>query len=178
MVRMLSLLILLGAALQLLAQAPAFDEYQVKAAFLYNFAKFVEWPPGTFASSNEPIGICIVGQNPFGSTLENMVQGKKVGDRTFAVRHLADTQQAKGCQILFIGVGEWKRVRALLETLTKAPILTVGETDDFTSLGGVIAFQLEGPRVRIQIALESAERAKLRISSKLLSLAAIAKRQP
>jgi YfiR/HmsC-like len=180
MARMLSLFLLLGAALQLCAQAPgpAFDEYQVKAAFLYNFAKFVEWPPGTFANSNDPIGICIVGQNPFGSTLENMVQGKKVGDRAFVVRRLPDTQQAKSCQILFIAAGEWKRVRALLDVLKGSPVLTVGETDDFTSSGGVIAFQLEGPRVRIQIALETAVRAKLRISSKLLSLAEIAKSQP
>jgi uncharacterized protein DUF4154 len=178
MARMLSLFLLLGAALQLYAQTPAFDEYQVKAAFLYNFAKFVEWPPGTFANSGDPIGICIVGQNPFGSALENMVQGKKVGERVFEVRRLPDTQQTKGCQILFIGAGEWKRVRALLDALKGAPILTVGETDDFTSFGGVIAFQLQGPRVRIQIALESAERARLRISSKLLSLAEIAKKQP
>ena len=106
MARMLSLNLLLGAALQLSAQAPAFDEYQVKAAFLYNFAKFVEWPPGTFAISTDPIGICIVGQNPFGSALENMVQGKKVGDRAFEVRRLADTQQASQCQILFVGAAE------------------------------------------------------------------------
>ncbi len=178
MARMLSLILLLGTALQLYAQAPSFDEYQVKAAFLYNFAKFVEWPPGTFANPTDPIGICIVGQNPFGSTLENMVKGKKIGDRAFAVRRLTDTQQVKGCQILFIGAGEWKRARALLDALKGASVLTVGETDDFTSLGGVVAFQLEGPRVRIQIALESAERARLRISSKLLSLAEIAKRQP
>lgn len=178
MARMLSLFLLLSAAFQLRAQAPAFDEYQVKAAFLYNFAKFVQWPPGAFASSTDPIGICIVGQNPFGPALENMVRGKMVGDRAFVVRQLADTQQAKGCQILFIGAGEWKRVRALLDVLKGAPVLTVGETDDFTSAGGVIAFQLEGPRVRIQIAPEWAERAKLRISSKLLSLAEIAKRQP
>ena len=178
MARMLSLFVLLGATFKLGAEPPAFDEYQVKGAFLYNFAKFVEWPAGAFASPTDPIGICVVGQNPFGSALENMVQGKKVGDRSFAVRRLADTQQAKGCQILFIGAGEWKRVRALLDTLKGSPVLTVGETDDFTSLGGVIAFQLEGPRVRIQIDLQSAEHAKLRISSKLLSLAEIAKRQP
>ncbi len=180
MARMLSLIILVAGALQLYAQAPetAFDEYQVKAAFLYNFAKFVEWPPGTFANSTDPIGICIVGQNPFGSALENMVQGKKVGERAFVVRRFPDTQQAKSCQILFIGAGEWKRVRSLLDTLKGAAVLTVGETDDFTSSGGVIAFQLQGTRVRIQISLEAAQRARLRISSKLLSLAEIAKRQP
>jgi YfiR/HmsC-like len=180
MARMLSLLLLLGAALQLCAQAPgpAFDEYQVKAAFLYNFAKFVEWPLGTFANSTDPIGICIVGQNPFGSTLENMVQGKKVGDRTFAVRRLPDMQQANQCQILFIGASEWKRTRALLNAVKGSGVLTVGESDDFTVLGGIISFRLDGPRVRIKVDLQTAEHAKLRISSKLLSLAEIAKRQP
>ena len=178
MARMLSLILLLGTALQLYAQAPAFDEYQVKAAFLYNFAKFVEWPPGTFASPTEPIGICIVGQNPFGSTLEYMVQGKKVGDRGFEVRRLPDTQQAKGCQILFIGAAEWRRTRALLDAVKGPGVLTVGETDDFTVDGGMISFRLDGPRVRIQVDLQAAEHAKLRISSKLLSLAEITKRQP
>ncbi len=179
LMNMLSLILLLGAALQLSAQTPgpAFDEYQVKAAFLYNFAKFVEWPPGTFTNSTDPIGICIVGQNPFGSTLENMVQGKKVGDRPFTVRQLPNAQQAIHCQILFIGAAEWKRTRALLDELKNPGVLTVGETDDFTALGGIIAFRLEGTRVRIRVDLQAAERAKLRISSKLLSLAEIAKKQ-
>jgi hypothetical protein len=174
----LSLIVLAAGALQLGAQGHAFDEYQVKAAFLYNFAKFVEWPPGTFAHSNDPIVICIVGQNPFGPTLEDMVQGKKIGDRAFAVRRLSDTQQANRCQILFIGAAESKRIRVLLEVLKDAAILTVGETDDFTAAGGIMGFKLEGTRVRIQIALETAEHIRPRISSKLLGLAEIVKRQP
>jgi YfiR/HmsC-like len=178
MARMLSLFLLMGAALQLRAQAKAFDEYQVKAAFLYNFAKFVVWPPGTFASATDPIEICIVGQNPFGSELENMVQGKKVGDRAFTIRWLQDTQQANQCQILFIGAAEWKRTRALLEAVKSPGVLTVGESDDFTRLGGIICFRLDGQRVRIQVDLNTAEHARLRISSKLLSLAEIAKKQP
>jgi hypothetical protein len=180
MTRILSLLVLLCAAFDLCAQVtiPRFDEYQVKAAFLYNFAKFVEWPPGTFANPADPIGICIAGANPFGSTLESMVQGKKIGDRAFTVRRIADTQEAAGCQVLFIGSTEWKRVRSLLEALKGAAILTVGETDDFTAAGGMIAFQIAGPRVRIQIDIEMAERSRLKISSKLLSLAEIVKRQP
>jgi hypothetical protein len=181
MTRILSLILLVGVALELHAQAAAaagFDEYQVKAAFLYNFAKFVEWPPGTFANTSDPIGICIAGANPFGSTLETMVQGKKIGERAFAVRRIPDTQQIKGCQILFIGVAEWKRVRSLLDVLKGAAILTVGESDDFTAAGGMIAFQIAGPRVRIQIDLETAEHSRLKISSKLLSLAEIVKRQP
>jgi len=181
MTRLLTLLLLLNGALELCAQAAVpggFDEYQVKAAFLYNFAKFVEWPPGTFAGPSDPIGICITGANPFGSTLDTMVQGKKIGERVFAVRRIADTQQAKGCQILFIGGVEWKRARSLLDALKGAAILTVGETDDFTAAGGMIAFQIAGPRVRIQIDLETAEHSRLKISSKLLSLAEIVKRQP
>ena len=178
MARILSLLLLLAAALQLRAQAPGFDEYQVKAAFLYNFAKFVEWPPGTFANPTDPIGICVVGQNPFGSALEKMVRGKRVGDRTFAVRQLPDTQQAGQCQILFIGAAEWKRTRVLLEAVKGPGVLTVGESDDFTVQGGIIGFRLDGPRVRIKVDLQTAEQAKLRISSKLLSLAEIAKKQP
>lgn len=180
MTRILSLLLLGGAAFDLGAQAsvPGFDEYQVKAAFLYNFAKFVEWPPGTFANSTDPIGICIAGMNPFGSALDAMVRGKKIGERIFAVRQISDTQQTKGCQILFIASTEWKRVRPLLDALKGTAILTVGETDDFTAAGGMIAFQLAGPRVRIQIDLETAEQSRLKISSKLLSLAEIVKRQP
>ena len=178
--RILSLLLLGGAAFDLCAQAsvPGFDEYQVKAAFLYNFAKFVEWPPGTFANPTDPIGICIAGMNPFGSTLDAMVRGKKIGERIFAVRRIPDAQLAKGCQILFVGSTEWKRVRPLLDALKGEAILTVGETDDFTAAGGMIAFQLAGPRVRIQIDIETAEHSGLKISSKLLSLADIVKRQP
>jgi YfiR/HmsC-like len=171
-------LLLLGTTPLVHAQGPAFDEYQVKAAFLYNFAKFVEWPPGTFANSNDPIGICVVGQNPFGSMLEDIVQGKKVGDRAFAVWRLPDTQQASKCQILFIGAAEWKRTQTLLEALKPAGILTVGETGDFTALGGIICFKLEGTHVRLRVALETGEHARLRISSKLLSLAEIVKGQP
>jgi len=163
---------------QRLAFAAEFDEYQVKAAFLYNFAKFVEWPSGSFTNSTDPIGICIIGKNPFGSTLENMMQGKKEGGRTFAVRWLPDTQQVHDCQILFIGAGERKRIRALLAVLKGAAILTVGETNDFTALGGVIDFKLDGTRVHIQIDVRMAEQNHLKISSKLLSLAEIVKQQP
>jgi hypothetical protein len=168
----------LGTAFVARAGEGVFDEYQVKAAFLYNFAKFVEWPPGTFANATDPIGICIVGQNPFGSMLEAMVQGKKLGERGFIVRHVADMRNLVNCQILFIGAAEWKHAHGLPEAPHDQGILTVGETDDFTALGGIIGFRLDGARIRIQIAIDSADRAKLHISSKLLSLAEIVKKQP
>jgi hypothetical protein len=168
-IRIHLLVLLLGTAVRAHAQAPGFDEYQVKAVFLYTFAKFVEWPPGTFANSN--------GHDPFGSMLDDIVQGKKIGDRAFTVRRLPDTQQASQCQILFIGAAEM-RTRVLLQALKGDGILTVGETVDFTALGGIICFKLEGTHVRLQIALETGEHARLRISSKLLSLAEIVKGPP
>jgi hypothetical protein len=106
------------------------------------------------------------------------VQGKKIGARGFAVWQLRDTQQAGKCQILFIGAAASKRHPASLEALKSANILTVGETEDFTATGGIIGFKLEGTRVRIRIALDTAERTRLRISSKLLGVAEIVKRQP
>src|SRR5258706_1509714 len=166
--------LVLGTTLHVHAQVPVFDEYQVKAVFLYNFAKFGNVPPGTFASPNDPIAICVVGHNPFGSMLEDIVQGKKIGDRIFAVRRLPDTQQAGKCQILFIGAEEGKRTRVLLESLKGAGILTVGETGDFTALGGIFCFKLDGTRVRLQVALEAGELARPSINSKPLSLARIA----
>jgi hypothetical protein len=181
MTRTLCLIVLLVVSAQhrVQAQAPGseFDEYQVKAAFLYNFAKFVEWPSDSFANSADPIGICIVGQNPFGLTLETMMQGKKEGGRAFAVRRLPDTQQVSNCHILFISAAERKRTRTLLTALKGVAILTVGETDDFMALGGVIAFKRDGMRVHIQIDVQMAEQDRLKISSKLLSLAEIVKPQ-
>ena len=167
-------LVLLTVALAARAEEPEFDEYHVKAAFLYNFSKFVEWPPSAFASPREPIAICIAGQDPFGPILDDLVRGKKIGDRDLVVKRLPDARQASSCQILFIGAAERKRAHALLEGLPPY-ILTVGETPDFTAQGGIVAFALEGTHLRFQIALETAQRAKLHISSKLLSLAEIVK---
>jgi hypothetical protein len=153
------------------AEASVADEYQVKAAFLFNFAKFVEWPADAFKGSDDPITICVLGQNPFGTALEEVVRDKTVGSRAFVVRDVPNAQHASKCQIVFVSASERKRSHSLLEDLKGHSILTVGETEDFTSNGGVINFKLKDARVRIEIDLGAAERAKLRISSKLLSLA-------
>jgi YfiR/HmsC-like len=167
-----SLTFLLGV---IQAQVPAFDEYQVKAAFLFNFAKFVEWPPDAFTNADEPIGICVLGQNPFGSALEEAVRGKVVGRRTFVVRQIPDAQHVSGCHIVFICASAGKRSVSLLEELRSKRVLTVSETDGVQALGGVIGLNLKEGRVRIEIDPAAAERAGLRISSKLLSLAEIKK---
>ena len=158
------------------AQAPVADEYPVKAAFLFNFAKFVEWPADAFRGNDDPFAICVMGQNPFGSALEDTVRDKTVANRGFVVRGVSNAQQASKCQIVFVTASERKRFHSLLEELRGHSILTVGEAEDFTANGGVINFKLKDARVRIEIDTGAAERAKLRISSKLLSLAEITKK--
>ncbi len=150
--------------------AQAIDEYRVKAAFLYNFAKFVEWPPDAFKSPADPITICVLG-NPFGDRLTATINGKQIDERRLVVRELPDAAKASGCQILFVA-GEKKR-GDLLGQVKMSPVLTVGETGGFAAAGGVVAFKLEDGRVRLQINVFAADRARLRISSKLLSLAEI-----
>lgn len=147
------------------------DEYQVKAAFLYNFAKFVEWPTGAFKSADDPVAICVLGQNPFGSALEQIVSGKKVGERPFRIRQISDVKESPKCHMVFLTASENKRARPLLEEVKGLPVLTVGESNEFLSNGGAIAFNVRDTRVRFEIDGEAAARAKLKISSKLLSLA-------
>ncbi len=155
----------------------ALDEYQVKAAFLYNFAKFVEWPPGTFQSAADPIAICILGPDPFGGALHEAVRGKAVGGRTFRIAVISDARQAAGCQILFIHSSVRKRQPTLLRELAVPGLLTVGEWEDFAAQGGMIHLKLEEGKVRMEINAAAAERAGLRISSKLLHLARIVHHQ-
>lgn len=169
----LAVIALTAVAVRANAEGPAIDEYQVKAAFLYNFAKFVEWPPEAVGSSNGPIAICVLGQNPFGHALQDTVDGKTVSGRTFVVRQTAEAKQAAHCQILFVSSSERKRYAAILGELRAGGVLTVGETEDFAEAGGVVNLKLESSRVQIQINMSAAEEAGLHISSKLLSLAQI-----
>jgi hypothetical protein len=148
------------------------DEYQVKAAFLYNFAKFVEWPPDVFESSDSPIGVCVVGQNLFGHALAEIVSGRIVNRRSFLVRQISDIKQASHCQILFVSSSERMRYGAILREL-RTGVLTVGETEGFIEEGGVVNLKLDGGKVQIQVNINAADQAGVRISSKLLSLAQI-----
>lgn len=166
-------MIVLGVLFSAAARGQATDEYRVKAVFLYNFAKFVDWPPQAFKSPTDPIVICVLGTNPFGDALAETAAGKAIGGRRFQVREVADAQQAAGCQILFITASERKRAAWLINQIGNAGILIVGETDGFTADGGVINFKIESGSVRLQINVEAARRQQLHISAKLLSLAEI-----
>ena len=149
------------------------DEYRLKAAFLFHFAELVDWPVEAFDGDRKPLVLCTLGGNPFEGGLEAVVNGKLLGARQIRVRHLKQAQEIPGCHVLFIGSSEQARVPMILAKLKDAPILTVGEPEEFVKDGGMIGLRLEGNRVRFDINLEAARRAGLKISSRLLVLARI-----
>jgi YfiR/HmsC-like len=169
--RVLQVLTLLPLFSGAYAQSPAPTEYQVKAAFLYNFAKFVEWPASSFSSETSPLQICVFGHDPFSQALHDITQNKSVGGRKLEVKSAPDIQQAKSCQVLFISASEETQVKQILEGLRATSVLTVGDTNGFIEQGGMINFVLENDRVRFEINRKAAEQAGLKISSKLLSVA-------
>jgi len=152
------------------ADSPA-EEYSVKAAFLFHFAQFIEWPPEAFNGPGSPLTYCTLGQDPFHGALDASLSGKTISDRPLRVLHLKPSQDLQGCHVLFLGASEKKSVSAALTSLNGKPVLTVGETEHFVEEGGVIGFSLEENKIRFEINLDAAERAKLKISSRLLSLA-------
>ena len=153
--------------------AQALSEYKVKAAFLYNFAKFVEWPQDAFRAPDDPFTICVLGENPFGNALAEAVKGNTLNGRGFIERHITNTQEAKACQILFISSSEHDQLRAIMKELTGASILTVADTRGSAQQGSIVDFILQDNKVRFEFNTDAAERAQLKISSKLLSLAKI-----
>ena len=150
-------------------EAQAALEYEIKAAFLLNFTKFTEWPASAFADAAAPLTICILGRDPFGRALDDVVQGEAVGNHKLAVRRIDQIPEPQSCQVLFISSGE-KEIRGMLASVGSG-VLTVGERDGFIREGGMIAFVLENRRVRFDIKPSAAEAAGLKLSSRLLSVA-------
>jgi hypothetical protein len=153
-------------------------EYQVKAAFLFNFAKFIEWPPQAFDNPDSPIVIGVLGENPFSNSLRLTVDGKTINNRRLMVKQFETPTDARVCHILFISPSERRRLPLIFDTLKGSPVLTVGESADFMNEGGVIRFVLEEDKVRFEINLEAAARAAIKLSSKLLKLARFIKGGP
>jgi hypothetical protein len=152
-------------------QAQSAGEYQVKAAFLFNFAKFVEWPPNAFPRPDAPLQICVLGQDPFGVEFEQSIVEKIVQGHKIKVVHPDGVPQARACQILFIASSEKQRMRDILQGLTGASVLTVADTPSFIQGGGIINFVLERDQVRFEINLRAAELAHLKLSARLLTVA-------
>lgn len=140
-------------------------EYQVKAAYLFNFTKFIEWPEGALRDG-APLTICVAGENPFGSSLEETIQGESVNGRPLQARA---AQPPAGCHVVFVPRGV--DPAAALRPFRSLPALTVGESDGFLRGGGMVNFFIEDGRVRFEINHEAADRALVRISSRLLRLA-------
>ena len=144
-------------------------EYDVKAAFLLNFTKFVEWPPAAFTGPDSPISICLMGRDPFGKTLDDIVQGETVNGRKVVVHRLSQAPGAQTCQVVYLSSSE-REVARTLSGLGQG-VLTVGEGANFIREGGMISFVIENRRVRFDINQNAADKASLRLSSKLLSVA-------
>lgn len=115
-----------------LMAAQTTSEYQVKAAFLYNFTKFIEWPPGAFASPSDPYALCVYGESPLEDNLKEIVKGKNLDGREFAVRRVTTAIVARSCQVLFVGAADEDRVPGLLAGLQGCSVLAVGELPEFT----------------------------------------------
>lgn len=165
-------LALLVTAVSSRAEESQPSEYELKAAFLFNFAKFVEWPPKAFAKDSSPLVVGVLGEkNPFGDDLKRTVRNKTINNRPLEVKEIQSVTEATNCHILFICTSEKKRLPEILDGLRDTPALTVGETDRFIQAGGMINFVLAGNKIRFEINDDAAKKAGLKISSKLLSLA-------
>ncbi len=153
-------------------------EYRVKAAFLYNFTRFVEWPPNAYASADAPLEICIIGNDPFGRQLDQTVEGKSSNGHPLTIRRIRQSSDADSCKLLFISTSEQPRARDVIYALRGKPVLTVGDNSDFISHGAIVSFLLVDGKVRFTINQGAAEQARLTISSKLLGVAHSVVREP
>ncbi|SRR5579871_1534410 len=149
------------------------DETHVKAAFLFNFAKFAEWPAATFKSPSDPFRYCVVGSPATARVLTEITAGKTVDGHPLLIQPLPEGTVSPSCQILFVSGSAMAKTRILLGDLKGKSVLTVGETPGFTAGYGIVNFIVEDGRVRFEINPQAAEQAHLQLSSRLLSLARI-----
>jgi hypothetical protein len=163
--------IFFGALSSAQGQSGGSTEYNVKAAFLFHFAQFVEWPAEAFKDVAAPLTYCTIGDDPFRGVLDQALNGKTVGAHPLRVAHLREPNEALNCQVLFLGAAEKKRFGEALAGVNHLPVLTVGETEHFVDEGGIIGFCLEENKIRFEVNMRAATKAKLKISAKLLALA-------
>ena len=153
------------------AEAQAVSEYQVKAAYLYSFTKFVEWPAGSFSNSSDPIRLCILNDKPFQTRLNQIAGNRQISGHPVLVTSVRDGKESRGCHELFIGSSQSQDTMQIIDSLRGTSVLTVGESDDFVELGGIINFVVLGDHVQFQVNQKAATQARLHMSSQLLSVA-------
>ncbi|HEY3971568.1 MAG TPA: YfiR family protein [Candidatus Sulfotelmatobacter sp.] len=155
----------------LLGQHGKPTEYEVKATYLYNFTRFVEWPVQGAQGEGDSFAICVLGDNPFGPALEATVAQETIGGKNAVAKQIHTMQDAADCRVLFISTSEDKRLKQILMSLGTASVLTVSDLPKFTERGGMVQFVVDGNRVRFEVNSASAERAGLTLSSELLKVA-------
>ena len=151
-------------------------DFQVKAAYLYNFGRFIEWPANVTPAKTGYFNICVVGEDPFGAALDATLSGELIGNQKVVARRITSPHEASECRILFISSSETKRLNKIIESLDKTPVLTVSDAPQFSQRGGMIQFVLEGSRIRFEVNLAATQRAGLTPSSELLKVATAIRR--
>lgn len=160
------------------AQTPQPTEYEVQAAYLSNFGRFVEWPARAGANERDPFYVCVLGQDPFGPLLDAALKGETIGGAPMAAKRVTSAADAAGCRIVFVNPSRGSELKGIIAALRNSNALTVSDSFDFTRQGGMIQFVLDGNRVRFEINLAAAQRAGLTLSSQLLKVAVAIRRAP
>ncbi len=155
-----------------LAETKPSPEYLIKAAFLFNFAKFVEWPANAFKDDLSPMNLCILGTDPFGSALDTL-KDKTIKGRPFKIKRANRADDIEACHILFISASEKGNLKQILDAVRNSNTLTISEIEGFAQMGGIINFIVVNQKVHFEINPAAAERSRLKISSQLLKLAKI-----
>jgi YfiR/HmsC-like len=170
---LLATLLIAASAASSFGAAP--NEYSLKAVFLYNFCRFIEWPDSAFAGPNDPLVIGVFGDDPFGPLLDEAVAGETFRGRSIRIEHYRSLREIGRCQLLFVSASESGRVNEILSAVAGRSIVTVGESENFIEHGGMIALVADRNRVRLLINPEALRAARLDASSKLLRVAEIAR---
>lgn len=158
---------------ELTAQNAPPNEYQIKAAFILNFAQFIQWPAASFGDASQPIVIGILGDDPFGEMLEQTFANEVVGGRALVVKRARQVDDLKSSHLLFVSKSERDRVTTILNSLRDSAVVTIGEVENFAQRGGIINFYMDGRRVRFEINADAAQKKGIRIHSQLLARAKI-----
>lgn len=171
---LLTLVVLVTGAVRLPAAVTAAlpvqraNEYSVKAALIYNIAKFVTWPASAFPAPGAPLTVCVLGADPFGSVLDETLRGRQIAGRPVTARRIAEPDAS--CHILFVASSEYKRLGVILEKMQKASVLTVSDLDGFSRNGGIVEFVTAEDRIHFVINAKAAG-PSLKLSARLLDIA-------
>jgi len=153
------------------AQQTKAPESAVKATYLFNFSRFVQWPADAAAAKGDSFSICVLGEDPFGAVLDTILSGETIGGKPVMTKRVSKPQDALDCRVLYISASEEGRLKEILAGLDKSGVLTVSDIPQFSQRGGMIQFVLVGNKLRFEVNLTNAQTAGLTLSSDLLKVA-------